>query len=161
MARKMRGLYEDKEFWEGKWAREEALEKEAAEEDSWLEGESGERYFDRTVIDAAGGRDVIDIGCGRGEFTLAVARVATCVLGIDFSRKAIARALENGRANRVDNVEFKLADARNIPCPDRGFDLAFSRRGPATESLQTIREAYRVLRRGGRLSSRRLVKGTS
>ncbi len=39
MARKMRGLYEDKQFWEGKWAREEALEKEAAEEDSWLERE--------------------------------------------------------------------------------------------------------------------------
>ncbi len=94
---------------------------------------------------------MIDIGCGRGEFTLDVAKVATRVLGIDFSTKAIAKALENGQANRVDNVEFKIADARRIPYPDQSFDLAFSRRGPAVESLQTITEAYRVLRRGGRL----------
>ncbi len=132
MARKMRGLYEDKQYWEGKWAWEEALEREAAEEHSWLESESGEEYFDRTVLDAARGRDVIDIGCGRGEFTLAMAKVATRVRGIDFSTKAIAKALEN--ANRVDNVEFKIADARRIPCPDHSFDLAFSRRGPAVES---------------------------
>ncbi len=149
MGKKMRGLYEDKQFWEGKWAREEALEREAAEEDSWREGESGEEYFDKNVLDAARGRDVIDIGCGRGEFTLAVAKVATRVVGIDFSEKAIAKALENGMANRADTVEFKLADARKIPYPDASLDLVFSRRGPATESLQTIREAYRVLRRGG------------
>ncbi len=144
----MKGLYEDREFWEGMWAREEALENEEGEEDSWIEGQSGEDYFDKTVLEAAKGRDVIDIGCGWGEFTLSVARVASTVLGIDFSENAISRALENSKATRVGNVEFKLADARKIALPDESFDLAFSRRGPAMESLLSITEAYRVLRRG-------------
>ncbi len=147
----MKSLYEDKEFWEGTWAREEALENAEGEEDSWIEGESGEDYFDKTVLEAAKGRDVIDIGCGRGEFTLSVARVASRVLGIDFSENAISRALENSKAARAGNVEFKLADARKIPVPDESFDLAFSRRGPAMESLLSITETYRVLRRYGLL----------
>ncbi len=147
----VKGLYEDKQFWEASWAREEVLENEEGEEDSWIEGESGEDYFDRIVLDAAKGRDVIDIGCGRGEFTLSVARVASRVLGVDFSQNAISKALENSKATRTANVEFKLADARKIPVPDASFDLAFSRRGPAMDSLLSITESYRVLRRGGRL----------
>ncbi len=147
----VKSLLEDKQFWEAKWAREEVLENEEGEEDSWIEGESGEDYFDKTVLDAAKGRDVIDIGCGRGEFTLTVARVARRVVGIDFSQTAFSKALENSKALQARNVEFRLADARKIPFPDGSFDLAFSRRGPATESPLSITEAYRVLRKSGLL----------
>lgn len=147
----MKGLYEDRQYWEGEWAREAALESQKAEEDSWVEGQSGEDYFDKIVLDGSKGGDVIDIGCGRGEFTLTVARVARKVVGIDFSQKAISKALESSKAHRASNVEFKLADARKIPFPYESFDLAFSRRGPAMESLRSITEAFRILRRDGRL----------
>ncbi len=147
----LKRLYEDKQFWEGLWAREEALEKEDREEDSWIEGQSGEDYFDKAVLEAAKGKVVIDIGCGWAEFTLTVARVATRIVGIDFSQNAISKALENSKALKAENVEFRLAEARKIPFPDGSFDLGFSRRGAAMESLRSITEAFRVLRTGGQL----------
>jgi SAM-dependent methyltransferase len=127
------------------------MEKEEGKEDSWIERQSGEDYFDKAVLEAAKGKDVIDIGCGWAEFTLAVARVATRTVGIDFSQNAISKALKNRKALKAENVEFRLAEARKIPFPDGSFDLGFSRRGPAMESLRSITEAFRVLRTGGRL----------
>ncbi len=155
----MKGLYEDRQFWEGLWAREEVLEKEEGEEDSWIEGQSGEDYFDKAVLAAAEGKDVIDIGCGWAEFTLTVARVARRIVGIDFSRNAISKALENSKALKAGNVDFRLADARKIPFPDGSFDLGFSRRGPAMESLLSITEAFRVLRTGGQLMQQEQQEG--
>ena len=76
--------YEDRGFWEKKWTTEERMEKKARQEESWREGVDGEYYFDRIVLKEARGRSVLDIGCGRGEFTLAVAAVATKVVGVDF-----------------------------------------------------------------------------
>ncbi len=143
--------FEDERVWDKIRAAEAAHEREALEEDSWVEGEDGEAYFDKTVLKAAEGKDVLDIGCGRGEFALAVAAVAKKVVGVDFSNRAVAKALDNVSRRGMANVEFRLADARNLPYPRESFDLAFSRRGPAVDSVETIKEARRVLRKGGRL----------
>jgi 2-polyprenyl-3-methyl-5-hydroxy-6-metoxy-1,4-benzoquinol methylase len=69
--------YEDRGFWEKKWTAEEKMEKKTRQEESWREGVDVEDYFDRIVLKEARGRNVLDIGCGRGEFTLSVAAVAT------------------------------------------------------------------------------------
>jgi ubiquinone/menaquinone biosynthesis C-methylase UbiE len=142
--------YEDRGFWERKWTAEE-IEKEAQEEESWIEGVDGEDYFDRMVLKEARGKSVLDVGCGRGEFTLSVATVATKVRGVDFSRNAISWAIVNTSLQGVTNVELRLADAGRIPYPDEAFDLVYSRRGPATYSLKTTREGRRVLKQGGQL----------
>ncbi len=72
-------------------------------------------------------------------------------MGIDFSQKAISKTLENSKALRARNAVFKIAGARKIPFPDRSFDLAFSRRGPAMDSLLIITQCQRVLRKAGSL----------
>jgi len=143
--------YEDRGFWEKKWTTEERMEKKARQEESWRQGVDGEDYFDRRVLKEARGKGVLDIGCGRGEFTLAVAAVATKVAGVDFSRNAISRAIVNTSLQGVTNMELKLANARSIPYSDESFDLVYCRRGPATYNLKTAREAHRVLKHGGRL----------
>ncbi len=119
------------------------MEKKARQEESWRQGVDGEDYFDRRVLKEARGKGVLDIGCGRGEFTLAVAAVATKVAGVDFSRNAISRAIVNTSLQGVTNMELKLANARSIPYSDESFDLVYCRRGPATYNLKTAREAHR------------------
>jgi SAM-dependent methyltransferase len=44
---------------------------------------------------------------------------------------------------------FRYGNARKLPFPNNSFDLVYSRRGPASESKQTLTEAFRVLRKGG------------
>ncbi len=143
--------YEDRGFWEKKWIAEEEMERKAGQEESWTEGDDGEDFFDRTVLKDARGRKVLDIGCGRGEFTLSVAAVAKKVAGIDFSKSAISRAIVNTSLQGVTNVDLKLASALRVPYPSESFDLAYSRRGPATYNLKATKEARRILKQGGQL----------
>ncbi len=126
--------YEDRGFWDKKWLAEEKMEKKARQEESWREGVDGEDYFDRIVLKEARGRSVLDIGCGRGEFTLAVAAVATKVVGVDFSRNAISRAIVNTSLHGAANVELRLANDRSMPYLDESFDLVYTRRGPYLQS---------------------------
>ena len=143
--------YENRSFWEKKWTTEENIERRTQQEESRTVGVDGEDYFDRKVLKEARGKRVLDIGCGRGEFTLSVAAVAKKVVGVDFSKTAISQAIVNTSLQGVTNVELKLADASSIPHPGESFGLAYGRRGPATYSLKAAREAHRVLKRGGLL----------
>ena len=146
-----RKLYEDKALWEKFYAIEEAQKKEGLEEHYWVEGDDGRELFDRMVIEAVKGKEALDVGCGSGEFTLALAASAKKVVGLDFSEKAMAKAVENRSSKVVRNVEFRLAEAHELPFPSGSFDVVISRRGPATDSSKTIREVYRVLRKSGQL----------
>ena len=68
----------------------------------------------RTAIDAAGltGREtVLDLYCGTGTITLAMARHAGRVLGVEVVEQAIRDARENARRNGIENAEFFCADA--------------------------------------------------
>src|SRR5688572_8552509 len=74
--------------------------------------------FERLVIDAGdpgeGGR-VLDVGCGAGATTLAMARrvgnSGSCV-GLDISEPLVALAIERARAERTSNAEFVAGDAQ-------------------------------------------------
>jgi ubiquinone/menaquinone biosynthesis C-methylase UbiE len=143
--------FEDHEIWEKLYATDENQLATGLVEHSLTEGEDGEREFDRRVLSAAKGLDVIDIGCGSGEFTLQVAVSAKTVAGIDFSERALGKALENLLSKEVSNVEFRLARAEKLPYPSRKFDLAMSRRGPIADTGESLTEAYRVLRNNGQI----------
>src|SRR5688500_10992980 len=71
------------------------------------------------AIAALPGQDVVDIGCGAGELSLAIAeaRPQARVLGIDVSADLVATATIRAQGRR--NCAFALADAAEWE-PDRG-----------------------------------------
>ena len=57
---------------------------------------------------------VLDLFCGIGNFTLAVARRAASVTGVDGDAALVSRALGNAHRNRIDNVSFVGADLMRV-----------------------------------------------
>src|SRR5438094_770473 len=90
----------------------------------------GERAMDRAGI--APGERVIDVGCGCGDTTIALARrvgPAGLVLGIDISAPMLERAAETARAADLANVRFENADAQTHRLSPGAFDVVYSRFG--------------------------------
>jgi 23S rRNA (uracil1939-C5)-methyltransferase len=56
------------------------------------------------------GSQVLDLYCGLGNFTLALARRAGHVVGVEGDRELVRRAGENARRNGLSNAEFHVAD---------------------------------------------------
>ena len=83
----------------------------------------------RVAIDRAAaseGETVLDIGCGCGATSIALAANAASVVGYDISAPMLAGARE--RARGIDNVMFHEADASSVPL-EPSADLLFSRFG--------------------------------
>ncbi len=53
---------------------------------------------------------VLDLFCGLGNFTLAIARQVRQVVGVEGSEEMVARGFENATLNRIANVQFYAAD---------------------------------------------------
>lgn len=75
------------------------------------------------------GRVALDIGCGTGWDTIALARAGYQAVGLDVSEEALAlaraRAVEEGL--RGDDLEFRCADIRELPFADSSFELLVDR----------------------------------
>lgn len=119
-------------------------------------GEIVEALERRLLLRLAGdprGRAVLDVGCGDGTLTLALARAgAASVAGCDIDARMIAHAVARA-ARQQDAVHYTVADATRLPFADRSFDLvtvvtvlAFI---PDAEGA--VREMARVLKPGGSL----------
>ena len=72
-----------------------------------------ERLYGKAVEFAGltGRETVLDLYCGAGTITLAMARHAARVIGAEIVPEAIENAVENARANGVENTEFFCGDA--------------------------------------------------
>lgn len=84
------------------------------------------------ALDPKPGERLVDIGCGCGQTTLALAsRVgpAGAVTGVDISQPMLSEARRRAEAAGVAQVEFVEADAQTYPFPAGGLDAAFSRFG--------------------------------
>ena len=96
------------------------------------------------------GDKVLDLGCGNGRFS-EVFRQNIEYIGVDSSRKMIEVA-----KTKYPEVNFKIADALNLPFPENYFDKIFSfavfHHIPSEElQLQFFKEARRILKPGGTL----------
>ncbi len=137
--------YEDSRYWDTVYASEE----EYVDETVVTEGNDGEDEFDRKILDAVVDKVVLDVGCGSAEFTTKMAGRAEEVVGVDFSEEAISRALGNVARSSRANVRVQLGDADRLLFPDGSFDVVVSRRGPVTDTVKNVSEAYRVLKTDG------------
>ncbi len=113
-----------------------------------------------------GDERVLDLGCGRGAVLTAVARRLTTgrVTGIDLwsthdqSGNARDVTMRNASLEGVeDRIDVETGDMRALPFPDGTFDLVLSSLAihniPSTAArAQAVREAWRVLKPGGRLA---------
>lgn len=114
--------------------------------------------FGEAAIEAAApatGERVLDIGCGAGASTLALAaRVGAGgqVLGVDISEPLIARA--RALAPQDTPVLFRVADAGRAELPEGAFDILFSRFGVMFFKDPTGAFAHmrRALKPGGRVA---------
>jgi 23S rRNA (uracil1939-C5)-methyltransferase len=77
-----------------------------------VNGAINEALVSRAVelLDPAPGSAVLDLYCGLGNFTLALARRAGRVVGVEGDRELVRRGGENARRNGISNAEFHVAD---------------------------------------------------
>jgi ubiquinone/menaquinone biosynthesis C-methylase UbiE len=96
--------------------------------------------------------EVLDIATGGGHTALALARVAGTVTATDLTPEMLAAAERHIRAQGVGNVRFQVADAQGLSFPDASFDIVTCRIAPHhfPKPGDFVREAWRVLRPGGR-----------
>ena len=92
---------------------------------------------------------VLDVGCGTGNYTLALAEALGCSCwGIEPSEHMLARAQA-----RAPSIHFKFGQAERLDYPAEFFDLVFSVDviHHVSDRPAYFRESYRVLRKGGRV----------
>jgi arsenite methyltransferase len=96
---------------------------------------------------------VLDVGCGVGATTCYLARTYGCnAVGVDLRESMIARSNERAEKEGVtDRVEFKVADAQDLPFDDGTFDVVLCESvGTFIEDKQQVaRELARVAKPGG------------
>lgn len=101
------------------------------------------------------GEHVLDIGCGAGASTFAVARAVApggSVLGVDISTPLVERALARRAELAIGNADFLVADAQDHPFVPDSYDLVASRFGVMffSDSVAAFRNLLGALRPGGR-----------
>lgn len=120
--------------------------------DRWYDSPRGRWIAEQEIalilggLDPQPGESLLDIGCGTGYFTRALARHADGrVDGIDIDPVAVDYARRRG----PDRIGYTVADALALPYPDASFDLVMSITALCfvRDELQAVRELVRVARR--------------
>lgn len=114
----------------------------------------GDALLDRA--DYQDGDTVIDLGCGGGATTLAIARTVAPsgkVMGVDISPDLVAAARQRAVRNGADNIAFTCADASTVALADAPYDRLFSRFGSMffEDPVGAFSHLHSLLRKGGQI----------
>jgi ubiquinone/menaquinone biosynthesis C-methylase UbiE len=104
------------------------------------------------AVDVRAGERVLDVAAGNGTATLAAAHRFAQVVSTDFVPALLEKGARRAAAEDLA-IEFKVADAENLPFDDASFDVVLSTFGAmfTPEHGRSAREMLRVLRPGGRI----------
>jgi len=105
------------------------------------------------ILGDVAGKDVLELGCGAAQWSIALAKAGARPVGLDLSDRQLEHA---GRLMALAGTLFPLvhASAEAVPLPDASFDIVFCDHGAMTfaDPYLTVPEAARLLRPGGLLA---------
>jgi demethylmenaquinone methyltransferase/2-methoxy-6-polyprenyl-1,4-benzoquinol methylase len=117
------------------------------------------RLWKRRVVRLAqikSGDRALDLCCGTGDISFALARGGAATTGLDFSAQMLEVAAQRQSANsklKIKNLKFIQGDAQQLPFPENSFDIVTVGYGlrNLTSWERGLDEMWRVARPGARL----------
>ena len=96
---------------------------------------------------------VLDLGCGAGHASFAVAPHAASVVAYDLTAEMLAIVTREASSRKLGNITTVQGMAEKLPFPDAHFDFAVTRTSAHHwhDVAAALREARRVLKPGGRM----------
>jgi ubiquinone/menaquinone biosynthesis C-methylase UbiE len=98
------------------------------------------------------GKNVLEVGCGKGSRSVQIAKRCTSLNAIDPSSDSISRAREE---NSADNINYAIGKAESLDFPDNEFDAVIFTLSlhhvPIEKMTTAIDEALRVTKKGGNI----------